>query len=296
MAAPRLQLRLSNPLSQSQPNPTIDRYYTKDRQAWLPYIFTHRNKLETSGLVLRGQLTIPSSSVDHLWQGASVDERVACLPPTKAIRVRSPARSLQTLACSNRAGRCRWSASFVGDLPFPPSVHSGLNHPQRLLRPRCLKSLHTLICGSSGPHAAVVHCVMKATKPSVTTKRHDAERAIGSCLQVPILEMCLHLISLEVIPQHHSRSSPEKQSKFWHSTQHMNHTDHIDQHGHIIHSDHILRTERSNSIEAAIRKDHISHTVQTTHTDRNEQSIHTDRTSHNKHAGHTKTDLPANRT
>ncbi|KAJ8885966.1 hypothetical protein PR048_012172 [Dryococelus australis] len=31
-------------------------------------------------------------------------------------------------ACGNRAGRCRWSARFLGDLPFPLSLHSGAAH------------------------------------------------------------------------------------------------------------------------------------------------------------------------
>ncbi|KAJ8867520.1 hypothetical protein PR048_031322 [Dryococelus australis] len=44
----------------------------------------------------------------------------AYLPPTKAIRVQSPAGSLRILACGNRAGRCRWSVGFLGDLPFLP--------------------------------------------------------------------------------------------------------------------------------------------------------------------------------
>ncbi|KAJ8870004.1 hypothetical protein PR048_029015 [Dryococelus australis] len=29
-----------------------------------------------------------------------------------------------TLACGNCAGRCRWSAGYLGDLPFPPPLHS----------------------------------------------------------------------------------------------------------------------------------------------------------------------------
>ncbi|KAJ8883912.1 hypothetical protein PR048_015767 [Dryococelus australis] len=31
----------------------------------------------------------------------------------------------RTFACWNRAGRCRWSAGFLDDLPFPPPFHSG---------------------------------------------------------------------------------------------------------------------------------------------------------------------------
>ncbi|KAJ8872148.1 hypothetical protein PR048_025750 [Dryococelus australis] len=52
--------------------------------------------------------------------GAAVDERLACSPPTKAIRVNSPGGSLQIFVFGNRVGRCRWSACFLGDLPFPP--------------------------------------------------------------------------------------------------------------------------------------------------------------------------------
>ncbi|KAJ8873833.1 hypothetical protein PR048_024669 [Dryococelus australis] len=33
--------------------------------------------------------------------------------------------SSRILACGNRAGRCHWSADFLGDLPFPPPLHSG---------------------------------------------------------------------------------------------------------------------------------------------------------------------------
>ncbi|KAJ8871944.1 hypothetical protein PR048_028284 [Dryococelus australis] len=57
--------------------------------------------------------------------GATVAERLACSPPTKAIRIRSSAGSLRIFACGNRAGRCRWSACFLGVLSFPPPFHSG---------------------------------------------------------------------------------------------------------------------------------------------------------------------------
>ncbi|KAJ8887813.1 hypothetical protein PR048_014031 [Dryococelus australis] len=39
--------------------------------------------------------------------------------------VTCPARSLRISAKSNRARRRHWSASFLGDLPFPPSLRSG---------------------------------------------------------------------------------------------------------------------------------------------------------------------------
>ncbi|KAJ8883779.1 hypothetical protein PR048_015633 [Dryococelus australis] len=57
--------------------------------------------------------------------GATVTGRFACSPPTKAIRVQSPAGSLRIFACGNRAGRCPSSAGFLGALPFPPPFNSG---------------------------------------------------------------------------------------------------------------------------------------------------------------------------
>ncbi|KAJ8893905.1 hypothetical protein PR048_006506 [Dryococelus australis] len=69
----------------------------------------------------------PAQNAAHLCVqtiGDTVAERLACSPPTKSIRVQSPAGSLRIFACENRAGRCRWSAGFLGDLPFPPPLHS----------------------------------------------------------------------------------------------------------------------------------------------------------------------------
>ncbi|KAJ8874513.1 hypothetical protein PR048_025373 [Dryococelus australis] len=60
----------------------------------------------------------------HSRRGATVSERLDCSPPTMADRVQSPVRSLEIFACGNRAGLCRWSASFLRDLPFTPSLHS----------------------------------------------------------------------------------------------------------------------------------------------------------------------------
>ncbi|KAJ8881162.1 hypothetical protein PR048_017635 [Dryococelus australis] len=57
--------------------------------------------------------------------GATVTERLACSPLSKAVRVQSPAGSIRIFLCRNRAGQCRWSAGFLGDLPFPPLFHSG---------------------------------------------------------------------------------------------------------------------------------------------------------------------------
>ncbi|KAJ8872278.1 hypothetical protein PR048_025880 [Dryococelus australis] len=47
-------------------------------------------------------------------------------PSTWGNRVQFPTRSLPDFACGNRAGRCRWLASFLGALPFPLLFHSGV--------------------------------------------------------------------------------------------------------------------------------------------------------------------------
>ncbi|KAJ8893549.1 hypothetical protein PR048_006147 [Dryococelus australis] len=53
-----------------------------------------------------------------------VDTWPACLPPLQTGFTPRPAHS-RIFAIGSRAGRCRWSAGFSGDLPFPPSLHSG---------------------------------------------------------------------------------------------------------------------------------------------------------------------------
>ncbi|KAJ8897243.1 hypothetical protein PR048_002589 [Dryococelus australis] len=48
-------------------------------------------------------------------------------PPTKANQVQSPGRVTPRIFArgNHNGGRCRWSAGFLGDLPFPPYLHSG---------------------------------------------------------------------------------------------------------------------------------------------------------------------------
>ncbi|KAJ8889076.1 hypothetical protein PR048_008570 [Dryococelus australis] len=86
------------------------------------------------------RVSSPTVASPYGATGATVAEQLACSSPTKAIRVQSSAGSLRIFACGNRAGRCRWSASLLGDLQFPPPPHSGaapyLNRPHRLSTPR----------------------------------------------------------------------------------------------------------------------------------------------------------------
>ncbi|KAJ8889330.1 hypothetical protein PR048_008829 [Dryococelus australis] len=73
--------------------------------------------------------------------GATVAERLARLPPTKANGF-NPRPGHRIFASGNRAGRWRWSVGFLGDLPFPPPFHSGAA-PYSLQSPSSLpKSLH----------------------------------------------------------------------------------------------------------------------------------------------------------
>ncbi|KAJ8876118.1 hypothetical protein PR048_024027 [Dryococelus australis] len=87
--------------------------------------------------------------------GATLAVRLDCSPPTKANRVESPASSLRILASGNRAGRCGWSAGFLGDLPFPPPLHSGAAP--------CLTS----------PSSALKTSLLKATQISSLTRSND---------------------------------------------------------------------------------------------------------------------------
>ncbi|KAJ8880062.1 hypothetical protein PR048_020685 [Dryococelus australis] len=77
---------------------------------------------------------VPSIPKEHNYQSLKVDnagratvaERLACSPSTKAIWVQSTAGSLRIFLFDNRRRRCRWSAGFLSDLPFPPPFHSGV--------------------------------------------------------------------------------------------------------------------------------------------------------------------------
>ncbi|KAJ8881489.1 hypothetical protein PR048_017970 [Dryococelus australis] len=81
---------------------------------------------ESSDFII-GFSGFPPTKVANLNTGGgdTLAERLTCSPPTKAIRVQFSAGSLRIFARGNRARRCRWSAVFLGDLPFPPPVHSG---------------------------------------------------------------------------------------------------------------------------------------------------------------------------
>ncbi|KAJ8872162.1 hypothetical protein PR048_025764 [Dryococelus australis] len=57
--------------------------------------------------------------------GPAVAERLACSPSTKASRGQSPATSSNFCKWELCRDDSRWSAGFLGDLPFLPPFHSG---------------------------------------------------------------------------------------------------------------------------------------------------------------------------
>ncbi|KAJ8880052.1 hypothetical protein PR048_020675 [Dryococelus australis] len=77
--------------------------------------------------------------------GTTVAERLDCSPPTKASRVLSSAGSLRIFASGNRVRRCRWSAGFLGDLPFslpfiPLLLHTHLTSHSSALNASLLRT------------------------------------------------------------------------------------------------------------------------------------------------------------
>ncbi|KAJ8876951.1 hypothetical protein PR048_021401 [Dryococelus australis] len=84
-------------------------------------------------------------------QGGRGGRAVSLLAPTKP----RPGRS-RIFGCANRAGRCRWSAGFLGDLPFPPV----------LTFRRCL---HTRLASPSSPLNTEGSSISVAREPNKGT-------------------------------------------------------------------------------------------------------------------------------
>ncbi|KAJ8898091.1 hypothetical protein PR048_003451 [Dryococelus australis] len=84
-----------------------------------PYVFDYfLNTCREAAMVeWENNLTCALSHDAFCTDMATVAERLACSPPTMAIRVQSPAGSLQFFACGDHARRCRCLAGLLGDLP-----------------------------------------------------------------------------------------------------------------------------------------------------------------------------------
>ncbi|KAJ8866525.1 hypothetical protein PR048_032368 [Dryococelus australis] len=91
-------------------------------------------------------------------QGASVIERSACSPPTKVNR---------GFASGNRAGQCRWSAGFLGDIP---QVVKGLER----------RSFQCMSFRSPGGHLAAMLDPERISKQTPGSKT-DAYRLVVEC-------------------------------------------------------------------------------------------------------------------
>ncbi|KAJ8874158.1 hypothetical protein PR048_025000 [Dryococelus australis] len=82
-----------------------------------------RTVIKTQALkirVRRFSTTATRSAPTSISTWATVAEWLDCSPPTEANRVQCAAGSLRIFASGNHAGRCRWSADFLGDFPFTP--------------------------------------------------------------------------------------------------------------------------------------------------------------------------------
>ncbi|KAJ8890306.1 hypothetical protein PR048_009814 [Dryococelus australis] len=127
----------------------------------------------------------------------AVAELFHCSPPTKVNRVRFPAGSLPGFfARGDRAGRFRWSAGFLGDLPFPPPLKCRLVSDRRIQNWRSsfsssLSTSHNIdivpdihLDAKSSAHLTegAVHAAGLAALTWVRTRVHAREKAAcGLC-------------------------------------------------------------------------------------------------------------------
>ncbi|KAJ8875381.1 hypothetical protein PR048_023276 [Dryococelus australis] len=101
-------------------------------------------------------------------------------PPTKANWAQSPAGSLPGFRTWDRAGRYRWSAGFLGDLPFPPPFHSSaaLYSPQSLslaLKTSLLRAAYYLF----------THALTMSVRPRRTNIRNPKAGETGDFRENP---------------------------------------------------------------------------------------------------------------
>ncbi|KAJ8881598.1 hypothetical protein PR048_018084 [Dryococelus australis] len=83
-------------------------------------------------------------------------------------------------ASGNRAGRCRWSAGFLGDLPFPPSLHSGaapFSPHFTLIDSQDLVKFNTLHCASLNPLYLSYLESCRPTDPRLKSEHRDNHTA-----------------------------------------------------------------------------------------------------------------------
>ncbi|KAJ8897432.1 hypothetical protein PR048_002778 [Dryococelus australis] len=124
---------------------------------------------------------------------ATVSERLACSPPTKTIRVQSPAGSLRIFARGNRVGRCRWSTGFLGCLQLPPPLHSGAGPyssqtPSSALKTSPLPSLPLRLCPNS--LREYLSPTLEITESALCCPQLGGENARGDDCRVVLAVSC----------------------------------------------------------------------------------------------------------
>ncbi|KAJ8874640.1 hypothetical protein PR048_025506 [Dryococelus australis] len=94
-----------------------------------------------------------------------------------------------TFACGNRAGRWRWPAGFLGDLPFPPPLHSdAATYPSRFI-----------LIGSQGP-VVIEPATDPGFEPKISRSRPN-NLDHGECPTGMVDEECFKHIFSQFFPQ-----------------------------------------------------------------------------------------------
>ncbi|KAJ8888187.1 hypothetical protein PR048_007674 [Dryococelus australis] len=113
----------------------ISRCHTWEKLQWRLCVFSLPARLYTTIHFTRdvntrtSNLPLGAGSQECICRARRVAVNVLThQAPCRAFRSPNPLPLLPVLGFSqngNRAGRCRWSAGFLGDLPFPPPLHFG---------------------------------------------------------------------------------------------------------------------------------------------------------------------------
>ncbi|KAJ8867543.1 hypothetical protein PR048_031345 [Dryococelus australis] len=146
--------------------------------------------------------------------GAAVAERLACLPPTKAIRVQSPAGSLRIFARGDRAGRCRWSTGLLGCLLGRCSMLTsvtlvGSQDLDVKSRPNLLP-LHT---GAGGDTACPAFDWLRKKKKYFA--QHAVGRSAGSLPETHAASQRIGTLTSEESPRHYASASLKSRRASW---------------------------------------------------------------------------------
>ncbi|KAJ8866337.1 hypothetical protein PR048_032180 [Dryococelus australis] len=111
--------RRVNPTTEVSPNLVQKRARFRDAERLASSAVRFHNSLQGTSCDLRSGSGAPGHSLTEISHAIVSDLQ-------RHIRIRFDSRRglAQISACGNRAGRWRWSAGFLGELPFPPPLHS----------------------------------------------------------------------------------------------------------------------------------------------------------------------------